>query len=94
MSLNTYFSKVRGEKQGQFKGGTIDRTPAPAAKKPASEPAKKKPAASTDSFEPSVRSPRDPASGQATGKRSHKPAAMTSAPRDAVTGFNTGKRLY
>ncbi|MBL8910113.1 MAG: hypothetical protein JNM17_05340 [Archangium sp.] len=89
MSLNAYFSKVVGQKQGQFKGGTIERKPNVAPKP--TEPAKRKKPA--DSFEPAVRAPRDPASGQATGKRTHKPFAVA-APRDAVTGFNTGKRNY
>lgn len=44
--------------------------------------------------------PRDPASGLPTGKRMHKPIAVTvetakaKAPRDSVSGNATGRRAY
>jgi type VI secretion system secreted protein Hcp len=59
MALNAYFSEVTGEKQGKFKGGVIQKGRE----------------GWIEIIEASheIISPRDPASGQATGKRSHKP---------------------
>jgi type VI secretion system secreted protein Hcp len=59
MSLNAYFSKVVGEKTGAFKGGVIQKGREGWIEIIASNH--------------SIQSPRDPASGQATGKRSHGP---------------------
>ena len=65
MALNTYISKVKGEKQGVFKGGAVEQ---PVAKKAAPVPSQTEtPVVAADTFE--AKSPRDPASGQATGKR-------------------------
>ena len=60
MALNAYFSSVTGEKQGKFKGGVIQKGRE----------------GWIEIIESShkIVSPRDPASGQATGKRSHHPA--------------------
>lgn len=59
MALNTYFSSVTGEKQGKFKGGVIQKGREGWIEVIESSHA--------------IKSPRDPASGQATGKRSHGP---------------------
>lgn len=59
MALDAYFSKVVGEKQGAFKGGCTQKTREGWIQLIASNH--------------SVMSPRDPASGQATGKRAHGP---------------------
>ena len=71
MSLNSYISKVVGEKQGAFKGGAIQKGAEPAPAAPAKAPVKAKDAKPVDAFE--VSSPRDAASGLPTGKRTHKP---------------------
>jgi type VI secretion system secreted protein Hcp len=62
MALNAYFSEVNGEKQGKFKGGVIQKGRE----------------GWIEIIESShqIISPRDPASGQATGKRSHKPMRL------------------
>jgi type VI secretion system secreted protein Hcp len=59
MALNTYLSKVVGEKQGAFKGGVIQKG--------------REGWIEIIQSSHQIISPRDPASGQATGKRSHKP---------------------
>ena len=59
MSLNAYFSKIVGEKQGAFKGGVLQKGRENWIEIIASNHA--------------ITSPRDPASGQATGKRAHGP---------------------
>jgi type VI secretion system secreted protein Hcp len=59
MALSSFFSETTGEKQGKFKGGVIQKGRE----------------GWIEIIESShqIVSPRDPASGQATGKRSHKP---------------------
>ena len=59
MSLNAYFEEVTGEKQGKFKGGVIQKGREGWIEIIASNH--------------SIKSPRDSASGQATGKRQHEP---------------------
>jgi len=59
MSLNMYVSKAVGEKQGQFKGGVIQKG--------------REGWIEVIACNHTVTSPRDVASGQATGKRMHKP---------------------
>lgn len=59
MPLNAYFSDVQGEKQGKFKGGVIQKGREGWMEIIASNHC--------------IKSPRDTASGQATGKRQHLP---------------------
>ena len=59
MSLNTYFSMVKGQKQGQFKGGCIQKG--------------REGFIEVIAVNHTIKSPRDSASGQATGKRQHMP---------------------
>ncbi|GEM_PF-2596316 len=77
MSLNAYVSNFKFAKQGAQKGSTIEKGDAPAPLKkatPPPAPAAPVKAKDADSFEEKkVSSPRDPASGQATGKRQHAP---------------------
>jgi type VI secretion system secreted protein Hcp len=62
MALNAYFSEVNGEKQGKFKGGVIQKG--------------REGWIEIIESTHQIVSPRDPASGQATGKRSHKPMRL------------------
>ncbi len=64
MCLNAYISKFVFEKQGAGKGGVIQKGREGWVEVIASNHA--------------IVSPRDPASGQATGKRSHKPLRLRS----------------
>jgi len=57
--LLSYFEKVVGEKQGPFKGGVLHK--------------ERKEWMEIIASNHSITSPRDPASGQATGKRQHGP---------------------
>jgi type VI secretion system secreted protein Hcp len=59
MALNAYFESVTGEKQGKFKGGVIQKG--------------REGWMEIIALNHTITSPRDVASGQATGKRSHKP---------------------
>jgi type VI secretion system secreted protein Hcp len=59
MSLNAYFSKIVGEKQGAFKGGVIQKG--------------REGWIEIIACNHTIKSPRDTASGQATGKRQHMP---------------------
>ena len=59
MSLNAYVSEATGEKQGKFKGGSIQKG--------------REGWIELIAVNHTITSPRDVASGQATGKRSHKP---------------------
>lgn len=59
MSLNAYFSKIVGEKQGAFKGGCIQKG--------------REGWMEIIACNHTIKSPRDTASGQATGKRQHMP---------------------
>ncbi|MFO0554232.1 MAG: type VI secretion system tube protein TssD [Polyangiaceae bacterium] len=59
MALSAYWSELTGEKQGKYKGGCIQKGREGWIEIIASNH--------------TIISPRDPASGQATGKRSHKP---------------------
>lgn len=74
MALNAYVSTAKFAKQGAAKGSTIQE-PAPVKKAAApAGPAAPVKAKDVDSFEEkTVSAPRDSASGQATGKRQHKP---------------------
>jgi type VI secretion system secreted protein Hcp len=62
MALNAYLRNVKGEKQGNFKGGVIQKG--------------REGWIEVIESSHSIVSPRDPASGQATGKRSHKPIRL------------------
>ena len=74
MALNTYLSKVSGEKQGVFKSrqtvGASQSVTVGAAQNEAPRPFH------SDSFESSG-STQGAASGQATGKRTHKPICLS-----------------
>jgi len=78
MSLNVYVSKVAGEKQGKF--GPV-RSPAVGANESITigsartESAVAVKPAPVDSFE--AAGSQSPASGQATGKRQHKPFCLS-----------------
>ena len=63
MALSSYFSKVQGERQGAFKGGVIQKGREGWIEIIASNHV--------------IKSPRDVASGQATGKRQHEPMEFT-----------------
>ena len=63
MSLNGYFSKVIGEKQNAFKGGVIQKG--------------REGWIEIIACNHNIMSPRDVASGQATGKRIHAPITST-----------------
>jgi hypothetical protein len=59
MALNAYWMEVTGEKQGKFKGGVIQKG--------------REGWIEIIALNHTITSPRDVASGQATGKRTHKP---------------------
>ncbi|MBC7887820.1 MAG: type VI secretion system tube protein Hcp [Ferruginibacter sp.] len=62
MALNSYL-QLKGEKQGDIKGSVIQKG--------------REGKIMVIAFEHEVQSPRDPATGQATGKRVHRPFVVT-----------------
>ena len=62
MALNAYLT-LKGQRQGSIKGGVIQKG--------------REGTIAVHAFNHSLTSPRDPASGQATGKRQHSPITIT-----------------
>lgn len=73
MSLNAYLSKVVGEKQGAFKGGVIQKG--------------REGWIELIAVNHTIKSPRDSASGQATGKRQHLPIRVRGYYDQALTAM-------
>ncbi|MBL7713070.1 MAG: type VI secretion system tube protein Hcp [Chitinophagaceae bacterium] len=62
MALNSYL-KIKGQKQGDFKGSVIQKG--------------REGWIEVNAFDHEILSPRDAATGQATGRRQHKPLVIT-----------------